>query len=83
MHLKETAATFSPPPSAPRKAPPKSLDQVKPNAIPANDGPVSSSGSFDQEHNQEGDGMSLAMFFPSSIESSECTNLHVHLPFCS
>ncbi|KAH6814407.1 hypothetical protein C2S51_023425 [Perilla frutescens var. frutescens] len=59
MHLKESAATFSPPPAAPRKAPPKVLDQVKPNSILAPDGPVSSSGSFDNEHNQEADGYSI------------------------
>ncbi|XP_057781028.1 nuclear transport factor 2-like isoform X2 [Salvia miltiorrhiza] len=61
MHLKETAATFSPPPTALRKAPPKSLDEVKPTPIPTPDGPVSSSDSFDHEHNQEGeaDGFSI------------------------
>lgn len=61
MHLKESTATFSYPHAAPRKAPPKVLDQVKPNSILASDGPVSSSGSFDHEHNQEGeaDGYSI------------------------
>ncbi|KAL1565740.1 myosin ATPase [Salvia divinorum] len=51
MHLKETAATFSRPPAAVRKAPPKSLDQVKPNPIPipTPDGPVSSLDSFDHD----------------------------------
>ncbi|XP_042014984.1 nuclear transport factor 2-like [Salvia splendens] len=61
MHLKATAATFSPPPAAARKALPKSLDQVKPNPIPAPDAPVSNSDVFDHEHNQEGeaDGFSI------------------------
>lgn len=70
MHLKETAATFSPPPAAPRKAPTKSLDQMKPNPIPTPDGPVSSSDSFDHENNQEGEGMFLAAFPASLVESS-------------
>lgn len=59
MHLKESAASFSPPPAAPRKAPPKSLDQVNPTSVPAPDKPVSSSGSVDNEYNQEGEGMTF------------------------
>lgn len=73
MHLKESAATFSPPPVAPRKAPPKSLDQVKPNSIPAHDGPVSSSSSFDHDLNQEGECMSLSVFLASMVKSSFCS----------
>ena len=68
MHLKATAATFSPPPAAARKAPPKSLDQVKPNPIPTPDGPVSNSDVFDHEHNQEGEGMSLAAVLASRLD---------------
>ncbi|KAK6145121.1 hypothetical protein DH2020_021941 [Rehmannia glutinosa] len=59
MHLKETAASFSPPPVAPRKAPPKSMEQVNPTLVPTPDGPVSSSDSVDNEHNQEADGYSI------------------------
>ncbi|KAL1540958.1 myosin ATPase [Salvia divinorum] len=59
MHLKATAATFSPPSAAARKALSKSLDQVKPNPIPTPDGPVSNLDVFDHEHNQETDGFSI------------------------
>ncbi|XP_047967718.1 nuclear transport factor 2-like isoform X1 [Salvia hispanica] len=59
MHLKETAATFSRPPAAARKAPPKSLDQVKPNPISTPENPISNLDSFDHEHNQEADGFSV------------------------
>ncbi|PIN14008.1 RasGAP SH3 binding protein rasputin [Handroanthus impetiginosus] len=61
MHLKESAASFSPPPAPPRKAPPKSLEQVNPTSVPAPDGLVSSLDSVDNEHNQEGeaDGYSI------------------------
>ncbi|KAK6163704.1 hypothetical protein DH2020_000568 [Rehmannia glutinosa] len=43
MHLKESAATLPPPTAAPRKAPPKNIEQVNPTFAPATDGPVSSS----------------------------------------
>ncbi|XP_042000301.1 nuclear transport factor 2-like isoform X2 [Salvia splendens] len=59
MHLKETAATFSRPPAAARKAPPKSLDQVKPTPISTPENPISNLDSFDHEHNQEADGFSI------------------------
>ncbi|KAL2239678.1 UNVERIFIED_CONTAM: Nuclear transport factor 2 [Sesamum indicum] len=59
MHLKETAASFSPPPAAPRKAPVKSMEHVNSTFVPAADAPVSSSDSVDNEHNQEADGYSI------------------------
>jgi len=61
MHLKESAASFSPPPAAPRRAPAKKVEQVNPASVPAPDGLISSSGSVDNEHNQEGesDGYSI------------------------
>ncbi|KAG8371720.1 hypothetical protein BUALT_Bualt13G0117500 [Buddleja alternifolia] len=59
MHLKENAASFSPPPAASRKAPPKKVEQVNPTFVPAPDGPISSSESVDNEHNQEADGYSI------------------------
>ncbi|KAL0389874.1 UNVERIFIED_CONTAM: Nuclear transport factor 2 [Sesamum calycinum] len=59
MHLKESAATFSPPPAAPRRAPPKNIEQANPTLAPATDGPVSSSESVDNGNNQEADGYSI------------------------
>ncbi|KAL0459930.1 UNVERIFIED_CONTAM: Nuclear transport factor 2 [Sesamum latifolium] len=59
MHLKESAATFSPPPAAPRRAPPKNIEQANPTFVPATDGPVSSSESVDNGNNQEADGYSI------------------------
>ncbi|KAK4409184.1 Nuclear transport factor 2 [Sesamum angolense] len=46
MHLKESAATFSPPPAAPRRAPPKNIEQANPTLAPATDGqfPVQTDG---------------------------------------
>ncbi|MCD7466951.1 hypothetical protein HAX54_004057, partial [Datura stramonium] len=57
MHLKESAATFSPPPApAPRKIVPKSVEQVRqpPAAAPA-DSPALSSDFIDNVNNQEGE----------------------------
>ncbi|OIT36925.1 PREDICTED: putative G3BP-like protein isoform X1 [Nicotiana attenuata] len=57
MHLKESAATFSPPPApAPRKIVPKSVGQMSqpPAAAPA-DSPVLSSDFVDNVNNQEGE----------------------------
>ncbi|KAG8391524.1 hypothetical protein BUALT_Bualt01G0196600 [Buddleja alternifolia] len=62
MHLKETAASFSPPPAAPRrKAPPKNVEQPNPTFASMTDGPVSSSESVDNGNNQDGeaDGYSI------------------------
>ncbi|KAK4440495.1 Nuclear transport factor 2 [Sesamum alatum] len=59
MHLKESAATFSPPPAAPRRAPPKNIEQANPTFAPTTDGPVSSSESVDNGNNQEADGYSI------------------------
>ncbi|XP_059296303.1 nuclear transport factor 2-like isoform X2 [Lycium ferocissimum] len=56
-HLKESAATFSPPPApAPRKIVPKSVEQVSqpPAAVPA-DSSVLSSDFVDNGNNQEGE----------------------------
>ncbi|XP_073039293.1 nuclear transport factor 2-like, partial [Primulina eburnea] len=56
MDLKESAATFSPPPSAPRKAPPVNVEQQTPTFTPVNDVPVSNEESAtDNENNQEGE----------------------------
>ncbi|XP_075519622.1 nuclear transport factor 2-like [Primulina tabacum] len=56
MDLKESAATFSPPPSAPRKAPPVNVEQQTPTFTPANDVAVSNEESAtDNENNQEGE----------------------------
>ncbi|XP_073270251.1 nuclear transport factor 2-like isoform X2 [Primulina huaijiensis] len=56
MDLKESAATFSPPPSAPRKASPVNVEQTTPTFTPANDVPVSNEESAtDNENNQEGE----------------------------
>ncbi|KAL0436711.1 UNVERIFIED_CONTAM: Nuclear transport factor 2 [Sesamum radiatum] len=44
MHLKESAASFSPPPAAPRKAPVKSMEQANSTFVPAADAPVSTDG---------------------------------------
>ncbi|KAG8387267.1 hypothetical protein BUALT_Bualt02G0003600 [Buddleja alternifolia] len=60
MHLKETAASFSPPPAAPRrKAPPKNVEQPNPTFASMTDGPVSSSESVDNGNNQDADGYSI------------------------
>ncbi|KAJ8527178.1 hypothetical protein K7X08_029655 [Anisodus acutangulus] len=61
MHLKESAATFSPPPApAPRKPMAKSVEQVKQPAATATDGPVSSSDAFDNINDSEAaDGYSI------------------------
>ncbi|GFQ07535.1 putative g3bp-like protein [Phtheirospermum japonicum] len=60
-HLNESSGSFSPPPPAPRKVAPKSMEQVSSTVVPTPDGPVSSSDSVDNEHNQEGeaDGYSI------------------------
>ncbi|KAL2486163.1 Nuclear transport factor 2 (NTF2) family protein with RNA binding (RRM-RBD-RNP motif) domain [Abeliophyllum distichum] len=59
MDLKESAANFSPPPHAPRKAPPKITEQVNPPLPPSTDAPVSSSDAIDIGNNQEADGCSI------------------------
>ncbi|KAK4731735.1 hypothetical protein R3W88_024723 [Solanum pinnatisectum] len=57
MHLKESAATFSPPPApAPRKIVPKNVEQVRQSLAPAPaDSPVLSSDFVDNVNNQEGE----------------------------
>ncbi|XP_073058255.1 nuclear transport factor 2-like [Primulina eburnea] len=56
MDLKESAATFSPPPSASRKAPPVNVEQQIPTFTPVNDEPVSNAESAtDNGNNQEGE----------------------------
>ncbi|XP_009614847.1 nuclear transport factor 2-like isoform X3 [Nicotiana tomentosiformis] len=56
MHLKESAATFSPPPApAPRKPMAKRVEQVNQPATTATDGPVSSSDSVDNINDPEGE----------------------------
>ncbi|EYU40629.1 hypothetical protein ABFS82_14G055200 [Erythranthe guttata] len=54
-HLKSNAASFSPPPAAPRKVAPKTIEPVNPTSVPAPDRPISSSNSVDNEHIQEGE----------------------------
>ncbi|XP_073146764.1 nuclear transport factor 2-like isoform X2 [Henckelia pumila] len=60
MHLKKSAASFSPPQAA-SKAPPKNVDQLKPSSTIATDGSVSSSEAVDNGTNPEGeaDGYSI------------------------
>lgn len=57
MHLKESAATFSPPPApTPRKSVPKSVEQVRqPPAPTPSDSPVLSLDFVDNVNNQEGE----------------------------
>ncbi|XP_073139495.1 nuclear transport factor 2 [Henckelia pumila] len=56
MDLKGSAATFSPPPSASRKAPPVNVEQQTPTFTPVNDGHVSNPESAtDNGNNQEGE----------------------------
>ncbi|MCD7452290.1 hypothetical protein HAX54_016122, partial [Datura stramonium] len=60
MHLKESAATFSPPPApAPRKPVARSTEQVNQPAPTATDGPVSSSDTVDNINDSEADGYSI------------------------
>ncbi|CAA0825754.1 Nuclear transport factor 2 (NTF2) family protein with RNA binding (RRM-RBD-RNP motifs) domain [Striga hermonthica] len=72
-HLKETAASFSPPPVVPRKAPPTSMEQVNPAVVPTPHGPVSSFDSVEIEHDEEEEGMISEFFicifmFPDSSD---------------
>ncbi|XP_051113535.1 nuclear transport factor 2-like isoform X2 [Andrographis paniculata] len=60
MRLKETAATFSPPPPAPQKAAPKKIEQVNTTLNSTSNGPVLNSDSADNGNIQEGeDGYSI------------------------
>ncbi|KAL3828921.1 hypothetical protein ACJIZ3_017723 [Penstemon smallii] len=54
-HLKESAASFSPPPAVARKAPPKKIEQVAQAFVPQTEGPISSAESVDNENSQEGE----------------------------
>lgn len=56
-HLKESGVTISTPPVAPRKAPPKNIEQVDTTFAPATDGQVSSLGSVGSGNSQDGEGM--------------------------
>ncbi|GFP93492.1 putative g3bp-like protein, partial [Phtheirospermum japonicum] len=61
-HIKESGAILSPPTPAPKKAPPKKIEQVKPTFAPATDGLVSNSEPLDNGNNQDseaGDGYSI------------------------
>lgn len=64
MHLKESAATFSPPPAPSRKPMAKRVEQVNQPATTATDGPVSSSDSVDNINDPEGEGMQLQSLLP-------------------
>ncbi|EPS67084.1 hypothetical protein M569_07690 [Genlisea aurea] len=60
MHLKETAATFSPPLAAARKTPPKNVEHVNVPVEAATDPPVPVVEPVENENNQEGaDGYSI------------------------
>ncbi|KAM3231646.1 nuclear transport factor 2 [Capsicum chacoense] len=60
MHLKESAATFSPAPApAPRKPMAKSVEQVNKPAATVTDGPYSSSDTVDNMNDTEADGYSI------------------------
>lgn len=67
MHLKESAATFSPPPApAPRKPMTESVVQVNQPAATATDGSYSSSDAVDNINDTEGMQLqSLLLVFPS------------------
>lgn len=54
MDLKESIANFFPP-LAPRRAPPKIMEQANPPLPPSTDAPVSSSDATDIGNNQEGE----------------------------
>ncbi|PHT77947.1 hypothetical protein T459_15999 [Capsicum annuum] len=74
MHLKESAASFPPPPApASRKPMERSVGQVNQPPITATDRPASSSNSVDNANSQEGEGMQLCysapVFFLSIIWS--------------
>ncbi|KZV38485.1 hypothetical protein F511_40347 [Dorcoceras hygrometricum] len=56
MHLRQSAAAFSPPQTA-KKDPPKIVDQLKPFTTSVTDGSVSSSEAVDNGNNQEIEGM--------------------------
>ncbi|KAF3668134.1 putative cytochrome 82C4-like [Capsicum annuum] len=65
MHLKESAASFPPPPApASRKPMERSVGQVNQPPITATDRPASSSNSVDNANSQEGEGMQLCYSAP-------------------
>ncbi|KAL3633298.1 hypothetical protein CASFOL_022825 [Castilleja foliolosa] len=60
-HIRESGAILSPP-TPPKKAPPKKIEQLKPTFSPATDGPVSNPEPLDNGNNQDGEGDGYSIY---------------------